>query len=222
MKDLKRTGVQFKYSVGLILYNTLIYHTNKAVNSRLKVISLRRNKKLIKLSEQQKKSRKNKEKRIHREILHNYSTYTLSDEQYETLSFGLDTHIPVKVNKNEIYAEFEIFFQSLLTDISNIPDNELRQIKTNFRNTSDNYTKIKAPYKCRKVLKELSEIEDIAILKADKGREILIMNREKSMGNGLQILNTNQFVKINSDRTKTTQRKVQNVLQKIKLNFFIE
>ena len=31
--------------------------------------------------------------------MQNYSTYTLSDEQYETLSYGLDTHFPVKVKK---------------------------------------------------------------------------------------------------------------------------
>ena len=53
----------------------------------------------------------------------NFSTYTLLDEQYEALSFGLDTHIPVKVNKSAIYTEFEVFFQSLLKYISNIPEN---------------------------------------------------------------------------------------------------
>ena len=50
---------------------------------------------------------------------------------------------PVKVNRNAIYTEFEVFFQSLLKDISNIPENELRQIKTNLRNTCDKYTKKK-------------------------------------------------------------------------------
>ena len=36
--------------------------------------------------------------------------YTLSDEQNEALSFGLDTQIPVKVNKNAIYTTFEVFY----------------------------------------------------------------------------------------------------------------
>ena len=44
------------------------------------------------------------------------------DEQYEGLSFGLDTHIPVKVNKNAIYTEFRVFYQSSLKGISNIPE----------------------------------------------------------------------------------------------------
>ena len=51
--------------------------------------------------------------------------------------------------------------------------------KTNLRNTCDKYTKIKVPYKYRKVGKELSERRDIAILKADKGRGVVIMNRNK-------------------------------------------
>ena len=91
--------------------------------------------------------------------------------------------------------------------------------KTNLRNTCDKYTKIKVPYKYRKVVKELSERRDTAILKADKGRGVVIMNRNKYTEKCLQILNTNQFVKLNSDPTKTTERKVHNVLRKIKSKF---
>ena len=69
----------------------------------------------------------------------------------------------------------------------------------------------------RKVVKELSERGDI--LKADKGRGVVIMNRDKYMEKCLQILNTNKFVTLNSDPTKTTERKVQNVLRKIKSKF---
>ena len=45
------------------------------------------------------------------------------------------------------------------------------------------------------------------------------MKRDKHMEKCLQILNRNQFVKLNSDPTKTTERKVQNVLWKIKTKF---
>ena len=45
------------------------------------------------------------------------------------------------------------------------------------------------------------------------------MKRDKHMEKCLQILNTNQFVKLHSDPTKTTDRKVQNVLWKIKTKF---
>ena len=53
-------------------------------------------------------------------------------------------------------------------------------------------------------------------LKADKGRGIVIMNREKSTEKCFQMLNKKQFVKLNSDSTKTIERKVNNFLRKIK------
>ena len=89
-------GNQFKHSLGLILYNTLIYQNNKAVDSRLKVISLGHNNKLIRLREQENKPRNDEQTKIHRQVVHNYSTYTLSDEEDEALSFGLDTTFQLK------------------------------------------------------------------------------------------------------------------------------
>ena len=53
---------------------------------------------MIRLQEQQNKPRKDEQKKIQQQIVHNYSTYTLSDEQYDALSFDLDTQIPVKGN----------------------------------------------------------------------------------------------------------------------------
>ena len=87
------------------------------------------------------------------------------------------------------------------------------------RNTCDKYTKIKAPCKYRKFVKELSERRDIGILKADKGRGVVIINRDKYTDKCLQILNTSQFVKLNSDQTNATEKKAQNVLQKYNQSF---
>ena len=42
------------------------------------------------------------------------------------------------------------------------------------------------------------------------------MYRNKYKEKCLQMLNTNQFFKLNLDPTKTTERKIQNVLRKIK------
>ena len=67
---------------------TLIDQINKAVDSRLKVISFRHNNKMIRLREQQSKSTKDEQQKIQWQIVHNYSIYALSDEQYEALSFG--------------------------------------------------------------------------------------------------------------------------------------
>ena len=45
------------------------------------------------------------------------------------------------------------------------------------------------------------------------------MKRQKYTEKCLQMLTANQFVKLNSDPMKTTERKVQNVLRKIKSRF---
>ena len=62
---------------------------------------------------------------------------------------------------------------------------------------------------------------DIAVLKADKGIGVVIMNRDKYHEKCLELLDTEQFQKLNHDPTKTTERKVQNAFRKIKLKLSI-
>ena len=149
-------------------------------------------------------------------IVQNYSTYSLSNEQYIALSYGSDTHIPLRTNATMIYAEFEVFYQCLLKVIGNIPETELQLVKTKLGNTCEKHTKIKVPYKYTKIINELRKQEDIAVLKADKGRRIVIINRDKYYENCLQLLDTEQFQKLNHYPTKTTETKVQNALRNIK------
>ena len=78
------------------------------------------------------------------------------------------------------------------------------------------------PYKYRTIINELRKREDIAVLNADKGRGIVIMNRDKCHEKCLEQLDTEQFEKLNHDPTKITQRKVQNALRKMKSNFSIK
>ena len=54
-KEMKRIGIQLKHSLDWILYNDLIYQIKKAVNSILKVISLRHNNKMVRFREQKTK-----------------------------------------------------------------------------------------------------------------------------------------------------------------------
>ena len=115
-----------------------------------------------------------------------------------------------------MYTEFEFFYQNLLKNISNIPETKLQQIKTKLRSTCDKYTETKVPYKHRKIVNELSKQIDIVILKAVKGRSVVILDRGKYTKRCLNILNTTQFQKQNKDPMKTMMRKVWSILQKIK------
>ena len=64
--------------------------------------------------------------------------------------------------------------------------------------------------------------EDIAVQKADKGRGTVIMNKDKYHEKCLELLHTEQFQKLNHDPTKTTGRKVQNALCKIRWTLSIK
>ena len=216
-KEIKQIGVELNSVLGIILYSSLIYQINRAVSSRRVAKSVRHKTKIEKFrGRQHKQEQPYAEMKFNKHILHNYSTYSLSNEQYIVLSYSLDTHISSRTNANIIYTEFGVFYQGLLKDIGNIPETELQLIKTKLRNRCEKYTKIKVPYKYKKIINELRKREEIAVLKADKGRGIVIMNKDKYPEKCLELLDAEQFQKLNYDPTKTTERKVQNVLRKIK------
>ena len=62
-------------------------------------------------------------------IAHNYLSYVLSKDEELTLSYGLENHIPTKTSRIATNTEFEQFYQRLLHDISNIPEEDLAHIK---------------------------------------------------------------------------------------------
>ena len=70
--------------------------------------------------------------KINKQIVHNYSIHSLSNERDIVLSYSLDTHIPSRTNANMIYTEFVVFYQGLLKDTGNIPETELQLIKTKY------------------------------------------------------------------------------------------
>ena len=51
----------------------------------------------------------------------------------------------------------------------------------------------KSSYKYRKIINELRKGEDIAVLKADKGRGVVIMNKDKYHEKFLELLDTEQL-----------------------------
>ena len=58
------------------------------------------------------------------------------------------------------------------------------------------YCNIKVPYKQRQIIKSLSQKERITIMKADKGRGVIIMNKSKYLEKCLTLLNSEQFVQL--------------------------
>lgn len=93
----------------------------------------------------------------------------MSNDELTVLSDDLDRHILSKFSRNRIYAEFEQFSQSLLKDISQVPHEELSELKTKLRNTCDKYSQSHASYKYEKIIEQLSNNRHVCIIKKDKG-----------------------------------------------------
>ena len=70
----------------------------------------------------------------------------------------------------------------------NITENELQQVKTKLRNTCERYCNIKVLQKQRQIIKSLSQRVDITIMKTDKGRGVVIMNKSKYLEKILTLL----------------------------------
>ena len=93
------------------------------------------------------------------------------------------------------------------------------ELKTKFLNTFRNYNKIKAPYEYRETVKKLSRNKDIMLLRQDKGRGIVVIDRSKYVEKSLAILNTDKFVQVNEDPTAEFEDRVQKCLRSVKKRF---
>ena len=150
--------------------------------------------------------------------VHNFSLYVLSSNAELALAYGLEQNILVKLNKHTIKTEFEVFYQSLIQNISHIPENDISLIKAKLRSTYEKYSNVYVPYEYRRIVESLSKNDNTVIMKPDKGRGFVIMDKLKYTKKCLEILNTKQFSKTSVDLTKKTEAKIQRVLRKIKTN----
>ena len=127
--------------------------------------------------------------------------YNLTQEEHEALSYSMDYHIPTNINRNSIKTEFESFFQNLLYDLSNMPENVISKVKTKLHNTYEKCRLVKVPYKQKKIISNLSNRKDIVILKEDKGRGVVIMDQSN------YIESSNHFKHLPNDPTKLLEKK---------------
>ena len=95
-------------------------------------------------------------------IVYNYSSYGLSNGEELALSNGLEYQIPVKSFRVAINTEFEQFYQRLLHDISCSQEKDIERIKTNLRTTCVKYSKIRVPYKFRKLSTHYQSIVELS------------------------------------------------------------
>ena len=146
-------------------------------------------------------------------MVDNSSSHALTEEEMTALACELDHHITSNINKNVVCTGFKHFFQKPLKDIPHIPENELNRIKTNVQQWS---TAMQRFHTNREIVSKLSKREDIVILKQEKGRGTLLMDRHKYTDKCLALLSTKQFTTLKNDPIKTLESKDQLTLRKIK------
>ena len=148
--------------------------------------------------------------------VHNYSSYILSRAEEKVLSFRLDQQIPTICNRNKLFMEFETFYHSILKDISHIPVDDITRLKTKLCHT---YSQIQVPYQYCTVINNLHRNKNLAIPKQDKGRRIVILDKNKYIEKCISIVMTDKFKKIDNSPTATCESKVQRILRKMKFKF---
>ena len=117
---------QLKSSLTLILYNTLLQRINVVVKSRVKAITTGHLSKFSNLCNKRSTYSSNRNHiSFSNYSVFNMSSYTLTEDEYNALAFGLDHHIPTRTNKNIIGSELEFYFQSINRFVNDIPDNKI-------------------------------------------------------------------------------------------------
>ena len=137
-------------------------------------------------------------------------------EEETALSFGLDQHIPTSLNRNNLHTEFEYFYENVTNDISHLSEDDVIKLKTKLHHTCEKYSGIKVPYKYQRTIDTLRRNNRIVLAKQDKGRGVVIIDKNNCVEKCLSILDTNQFMKLDKNPTSSYENKTQRRLRKIK------
>ena len=100
--------------------------------------------------------------------------------------------------------------------MSHVPESDNSRFKTRVRNACEKYSRIKAPYRYKQIIDNLSKNKSIVILKQDKGRGVVIMDRDMHTQKCLDLLDNDQFKCLDTDPTNKTEGEVQRLLRSIK------
>ena len=105
--------------------------------------------------------------------------------------------------------EFERFYQEILDHtghLSHLAEREKIELKTKFMDTFSKFSRVKIPDEQKKILEKLYKNPEIVILRQDKGRGVVILDKPVYISKGENFLNGPEFEKLDQDPTKTFQR----------------
>ena len=103
--------------------------------------------------------------------------------------------------------------------LAQLAEREKIELKTKFMDTFNKFSRVKIPEEERKIIEKLYNNPDLVVLRQDKGRGVVILDRPKYINKGETFLNSPEFDKLDSDPTKAFQRQVQETLLSMKNKF---
>ena len=192
LNKIKKRQEELKSRVGYVTYVVFYHNINKVISKKRTDWMKTHHKKIENLKRTQNKIN-NIRNRPTENIIHNFSSYALSEEEKRALSFSLDENIPTKLNENKIQTEFESFYWQLLQHTKHLSQQEQDQLKSKIRRTFGNYARTKTPYKYKKIIENLCNNKNIIILKQDKGCSLVALNCKSYVKKCCKILETGQF-----------------------------
>ena len=218
-QEIKRHNESIRENTSFLLFYAIRYKIRSAVSSRAaKWLATHKNK-LFKLRGDVKTSITTKAKKVLPNIIHNFSSYTLSDKEIEVLSYSLDHYIPDHEYGKRTQVEFERFYQQIIPHTMHLAADEKTALKTTFLETYNKYTKVRIPGEEKKILENLYGNADITVLRQDKGRGVVLMNKCDYVNKSKNFFDGIEFEELISDPTKSFQARVQRTLLKMKKKF---
>ena len=199
-----------------ILLQAVTYRIRMKVQDERKKWKTTHNKKLHNLRLENKPKETSSDRALETQRIHNFSSYNLTDIEINMLSYTLDHYIPGKKDNRRLEVEFERFYQEIIPHTNHLEETDKTRLKSRFLTTYYRYSGITKKYGEEMVARKLAKNENIVILRQDKGRGVVIMDRKDYLDKSLEFLNSRQFSKLEYDPTKEFQGIVQRKLLKMK------
>ena len=223
-KKIKELRLKIASEIGFLTFYSLKYRIDKEVSIKKKKWSGTHEKKVRNLrSEQQEQHvawNGSRAKNLPTTIVHNFSSYVLSDEEIQVLSKTLDHYIPAVDKKSKrTQVEFERFYNDVLSSANNLNVQQKLSLKTTFLDTYKKYSTIKINFHDKSIIEGLYKNDNLAILRQDKGRGVVILNKSDYITKCESFLSGAEFEELQNDPTKTFQRNVQDTLRGMKKKF---
>ena len=175
--DLRKITSSIKVTVSEIFFQALRYRIRNVICSKENKWSQKHDKKLQNLRACIPAKNKATVRNFAPKVIHNFSSYSLSPRELESLSYSLDYAIPGVNDTRSLEVEFENFYQKILPHTTHLSESDKRSLKTRTLTIFNQYDKINCRYEDIDVVRNLSKNKDICIMKQDKGRGVVIVDK---------------------------------------------